>query len=184
MQNLNIESVLSQLDNLYKYQAEETGDLLISNELLCKMAGLELCAWLEDYFDKIIMSCKDDFIKSMPKYPTDQERRAKLKAWETSIEKEINSIHGMSYSEHFRKLLVKLLGDRLVLKLEYEVGLSDIDILDKKLKKLHDYRKLLAHQTYPNIIQQRSLDAPSLLLQDFKQIYRILSRLESELKKL
>lgn len=184
MQEKDIEEILSQLEQIYNQQTEDNNISLVSNELLCKMASLELCAWLEDYFDNLMIMCKNNFINSIPNYPTDQEIRKNLTSWINHIDKKIKDTHGMAYTTHFRKLLVELLGDMAVLKLEYEIGLSDIQKLSNILDELHKDRAILAHQSLINIIQQKRLNSPSITLQTFKHLYPILLKFKSALNTL
>lgn len=185
MDTQHIETVLRQLNDLYIEQDLSQTHLVISQELLCKMAALELCAWLEDTYDKWISHILNQNLSSLIPANTGQTQYEKyseyFNGWEKAVNAEIQKTHGLSYHEHFRKLLVKLLGEFQVLKLENKIGLQDIDVFAQNLKQLHDYRGILAHQSIPNILIQRTFDTPNIIFQKFRQISPILEQFELHL---
>ncbi|MDO4441049.1 MAG: HEPN domain-containing protein [Moraxella sp.] len=182
----HIKEILKQLDNLYKEQSDNS-QYNIPNELVCKMATLELCGWLEDKFDKMIMDCRDNFYKQLPKLDPkipNKDFLSNFSSYNQSISKELNNVHGLSYTKHFRKLLVCLLGNPLVLVLEFNIGLDEMEIFSEKLDELHEYRGKLAHKSFPNISIQQTLDTPSVTINRFEAIIPTLQKFEDSLNSL
>lgn len=169
METQSIEKVLISLVEMYDDESEQ-----ISNDLLCKMAALELCGWLEEIHDKLILSSLD--LMS----PLSQGgRNHDFTKFKNDVTKKINNMHGLSYSDHLRTLLEKLLGPFLVLKLEHDI--IEIDKLRSELDSLHEYRNQLAHTSLCGIEQQQTLYAPNVILNKFRIIYSVLIQVEDYL---
>jgi hypothetical protein len=165
----SIEKVLISLVEMYDDESEQ-----ISNDLLCKMAALELCGWLEEIHDKLILSSLDLM------HPLAQGgRNHDFTKFKNDVTKKINNMHGLSYSDHLRTLLEKLLGPFLVLKLEHDI--IEIDKLRSELDSLHEYRNQLAHTSLCGIEQQQTLYAPNVILNKFRIIYSVLIQVEDYL---
>lgn len=161
-----IEKTLNQLQDIYDLQ-DEIDNPFISKELLCKIAHIELCGWLEDVFDDLIKNCKNNILNSIQHH--DKNVKDKFNPWSTAVDKEISNIYGVSYTNHFKKLLIKLLGDFMVLKIEYQIGFDKIEIFNNTLEVMHKDRNILAHQSSYNIFQQKTIDSPNKILLNFRQ---------------
>lgn len=169
METQSIEKVLISLVKMYDDESEQ-----ISNDLLCKMAALELCGWLEEIHDNLILSSLDLM------HPLAQgSANHDFSKFKSSVTKKINEMHGLSYSNHLRILLEKLLGPYLVLKLEHDI--IEIDKLRSELDGLHEYRNQLAHTSLCGIEQQQTLYAPSVILNKFRIIYPVLIQVKDYL---
>ena len=169
MDTQSIEKVLISLVEMYDDESEK-----ISNDLLCKTAALELCGWLEDTHDNLILSSLN-LMHSLNQGST-KDNFSKFK---NSVEKSTNNTHGLSYSNHLRKLLVNLLGDYLILKLEHDI--IEIDKLRSELDGLQNYRNQLAHTSFYGIQKQQTLDAPNVILNRFRIICSVLIQVENYL---
>lgn len=181
-----IRGVLKNINKLYNEQ-NENSRYDVPNELLCKMATLELCGWLEDEFDKMIIACQQKLYKELPKLDPQMLNKdffSNFSSYNQSISKELNNVHGLSYTKHFRKLLVCLLGNPLVLVLEFNIGLDEMEIFSEKLDELHEYRGKLAHKSFPNISIQQTLDTPSVTINRFEAIIPTLQKFEDSLNSL
>lgn len=146
----------------------------ISNVLLCKMAALELCGWLEETHDNLIFSSLNLM------HPLNQgSTEEKFSKFKKRVEEKISNTHGLGYSKHLRNLLEALLGPFLVLKLEHDI--IEIDNLRSQLDTLNNYRNQLAHTSLCGIEQQQTLDAPNVILNKFRIIYSVLIQVEDYL---
>lgn len=170
METQSIEKVLISLVKMYDDESQQ-----ISNDLLCKMAALELCGWLEEIHDNLILSSLD----LMSSYLSQGDTHHHFTSFKKAVTKKINDMHGLSYSDHLRTLLEKLLGPFLVLKLEQDI--IEIDKLRSELDGLHEYRNQLAHTSLCGIEQQQTLDAPNVILSKFRTIYPVLIQVEDYL---
>lgn len=169
METQSIEKVLISLVKMYDDESEQ-----ISNDLLCKMAALELCGWLEETHDNLIFSSLNLM------HPLNQgSTKDNFSKFKKSVEDGIKNTHGFSYSTHLRKLLEKLLGPFLVLKLEHDI--IKIDELRSELDSLYEYRNQLAHTSLCGIEQQQTLYAPNVILNKFRIISSVLIQVEDYL---
>lgn len=175
---------LSQINDLYNKQSDEPiSKHIVENRLLCKLAVIELCGWLEDEFDKLILFHLDNVSKQISNFDQSvyKDYSKNYQEWRSGTTKDVSKVYGMSYSGHFRKLLVLLLGNMNVLILEYRVGLDNLELLSNQLKILQDNRNELAHKSYLNITRQEIFQAPSVTIQAFHNIYPILEKFEKSL---
>lgn len=123
-----------------------------SNEralLLSKLAVLELCGWLEGFFDVIVMELDALTI-------TDSE-------W---VKKSVlANVHGFDYLKHVRPMLKAMLGEVVVRRVETRlevVAPGDLERLKSLLGSLWKARCEFAHaDLVSNIASQRSFNAPS-----------------------
>lgn len=168
-----IESALIQLDYLYQKQDNELDSKhIIKQELLSKIAALELCGWLEDTHDALIQKYLDRCTQSP------FSKKNIFKTWENQVKKALKDTHGLSYDKHFRSLLSVTLGNITILQLENEIGFLEIEEFTNILNTLHTYRSELAHKSYYNIKQQKTLDTPEVILKKFKYLHKILEKFE------
>lgn len=170
----HIKEILKQLDNLYKEQSDNS-QYNIPNELVCKMATLELCGWLEECFDNLVVSCDDTLSDRLFGRDKPSSKHNLLEV--------IKEVHGLSYKNHFKKLLISLVGNSILLMIEEKIGRNKIDQLSSELGSLHKQRNELAHKS-SKVIQQQFLDAPSKTLQKLQILYPTLQEFEKHLKSL
>ena len=130
------------------------------------MAIIELCGWIEESMDDIILKCANRNLK--------EENNKKF------IEKEVvGRTYGFSYKNHFRNMMTTL------------IGLINNEILEKSLDPVK-FQKLKSE--LGNLTQQRNeeahthikitrrINAPSLTIIQFISIYEGLIDIEQKLK--
>lgn len=175
MDTEKIQKTLDILTELYDRASEnrETDNFQLS--IYCKVAALELCGWLEETYDGLI-------IKHLREHVSDQVEIDKFN------ERYIKSINGLSYSEHLRILLINLFGFINVIRIEKEI--PSLESLSAILGTLHKYRNYLAHNQYleylePNPInRQQGIDTPSKIREKYRKVKPILECLEELIQKI
>lgn len=172
---MNIEKIRDSLERLNSLYDEKQNEPDIDNfqlSIYCKMAALELCGWLEEVHDELIK----DILRS------NQIPKEKIEEFEDMCIKEV---YGLSYSKHFRLMLVNAIG--FVGVVELEAKIQQIESLKSILNELHKYRNHLAHKQYLNyseqnpINSQRKIDTPSVIKEKFNKIHPILAEIEKEI---
>lgn len=156
---------LKKLDKLYcKAIKEGNSDL---EKFYSKLALMELCGWIEQSMDDILISFK-----------------IKLKE-EKNIEylnkRIIKQNHGFEYHKHFREMLIKVDGIVGVEKIEKKVNYRKREIFEGSLGNLKPMRHNHAH-TYINGTTAR-IHIPSESKRYFYEIYDGLKEFEKQLKK-
>ena len=160
---INDEYVCKNLSILDKeYRALEDDYVDERKILFGKLALLELCGWLEDTMDEIILGLCEQ---------VNLENRK-------PIEKAIKNTYGFSY-EHFEKMLVTLIGYK---KLEWLEKEWDKQPLCNKLGSLKNRRDDFAH-THTKETNVK-VDAPNILLKEQKELKKIFNELIAILWKL
>lgn len=182
MRTEEIESTLTKLDELYELNNDS-----FQLNVLSKVATLELSGWVEETHDDLIQQFLDrraaEFQELKSEYCLINN---KLDFTFQSYFKTayIEKVHGCSYANHFRPLLINLLGYFQVIEMEKFVGLTDIQTLRSTLGDLHKARSNLAHQSIPNLAQQSQLSAPSIVRNQYYKIKPILQKIEIFLSRL
>lgn len=172
METQQIEKALTSLVKQYDYQNENDLEVEdIPNNLLCKMAALELCGWIEDTHDELILN----FLEKMKTNLHTTSTNHNFRKLENDIKRQLNNTHGLSYTNHLRKLLVLTLGEYLTLKIEKDI--TTIESLQSELDSFHRYRNELAHQSVTNPRLQQ-LFAPNIIFQKFQTISIALKEIE------
>jgi hypothetical protein len=118
-------------------------------QLLSKLAVLELCGWLEGFFDTIVME-----VDSMTMADSEWVNKAV-----------ISGVYGFDYAKHLRAMLKHLLGEVLVRRVENRLETEapgDLERLKSILGSLWKIRCEFAHSDLvTNIASQRTFYAPS-----------------------
>lgn len=118
-------------------------------QLLSKLAVLELCGWLEGFFDALVME-----VDSMALSDADWVKKSVLAG-----------IFGFDYTKHLRPMLKHLLGEVSVRRVERRLDATapgDLDRLKSLLGTLWRVRCEFAHSDLvTNIASQRTFNAPS-----------------------
>ncbi len=136
-----------------------------------KLAVLELCGWLEDSMDKIVLDYCNKKICN-----TDNVDDFNIK---------VKNTYGFNYKDNFRPLIISLIGFKGIEKLETHIGQPNIDKLKSLLGTWKKHRNNLAHSytnikgTTPNISV-----TPSIAIDGFNNIYPILNNIEKQIKKI
>lgn len=94
----------------------------------------------------------------------------------------INNTHGFHYKNHFRNMLIQLVGLINVEKLESDLDENKFNIMRSTLGSLKQCRDLQAHTHIKGTTQR--IDAPSLTQNRFQQIYEGLKDIESCARKM
>ena len=130
-----IEKTLNDLNKLYNSPGSQR-----KATMYCKMATLELCGWIEDTVDDIVL------------------RHAKRKLKENDNFREykrdfVKKTSGFLYEYHIRGLLMRLIGliELESLEKNIENDLGKITILKSQLNSLVSARNIAAHTHLKNV---------------------------------
>lgn len=158
-----INSSLWELDKLYNDAPSKKKAIYYS-----KLATLELCGWVEDTVDDIILMHANRNLREA----------ANKKYIKKSIVKRTN---GFQYEYHIRPMLISLLGIVSLEKLENKFERSSkITILKTSLENLRESRNKAAHTHLKGA--SNIYDAPSIMISEFDKIKKILLDIDNELR--
>ena len=131
-----------------------------------KMAIIELCGWIEETMDDIVLRCAKRNLK-------ESKNKNFIK------EEVIRPIHGFHYTKHFQKMMTTLVGLIMFEKLEKSLDQTKFQKMKSELGNLTRKRNEEAHT---HIKITRTINAPSVTLRQFYAIYEGLVELEHKLK--
>lgn len=94
----------------------------------------------------------------------------------------IKRVHGFEYNNHFRAMLMQVIGLIALEKVEKRIDQTKLQIMKAALNTLTVYRNTEAH-TYLKGATRR-LDAPSVTKRRFVEVYKGLKSFEDELRRL
>jgi hypothetical protein len=133
-----------------------------------KLAVIELCGWIEESMNDIIMRCAT--------------RKLKLPSSRKYAEKQIvKPNYGFTYDGHFRKMLIQLMGIITTERIERLVDPLTSDVFKSQLKSLKTVRNSEAHTHLKGFT--RSIDAPSVTLGRLPSIYSGLNEYDRVIRK-
>ena len=157
---IGISTTINELDTLYN--SNPTQALYYS-----KLALLELCGWIEQTMDSIIKDCTNSKL-------TDSANI-------TFVEKQIiDRTNGFHYGNHFRPMLMKLIGLIKLEQIENTLKASgDLVVLTSQLGTLKTKRDQAAHTTITGVTHV--YDSPSIVRNYLNRIHPILTKIEAEL---
>lgn len=158
-----IEGNLSSLDQRYGKAKSN-----VEASYYSKLATLELCGWIEMSIDDCILRCAYRIVRS-------REAR-KL------IEERVKRTYGFEYENHFRSLIMSLIGIHGFERVEKRIDQSVIANFRSALGSLKTSRNSLAH-TYTRGATA-SYDAPSLTLGRYSQVKAGISEYDRVLRNL
>lgn len=161
---LPINDLLSQLDDINIAFQKETNN--IKSNMWAKLAALDVCGWIEECIDKIV----EDFL-SVRNLSADNKKK---------VEARVKKINGFSYDDHFRPLMIELVGVIGFEKIEHNLS-NQCTRLKSHLKDLKTKRDRYAH-TFTKPLP--TPDAPSLIISRLRDIEADLSAFNTELKKI
>ena len=161
----SISKNLQILVNLYNSNPSNQKGLLYS-----KLAILELCGWIEDTMDGIVRKCVIRRIKD----PAIRER---------INEKVIEVTYGFHYNRHFRQMLVYVIGEISMLKIERNLDPKKFQGLQSTLGGLRKSRDIQAH-THLRGRNNKRLDSPLVTRANFDRVYDGLVDFERKLRDL
>lgn len=158
-----VDATLQQIDSWYN----ETNDGSDRPKLLSKLAILELCGWLEEEFDRIVLVA--------------QTGRLNDADW---VKKNIIlKTSGFRYDDHLRQMLAKLFGEVLVRRIEKTMEAQfpgEIESLSAILGTLWKLRCDLAHKDLSaSVAAQQTFHAPSWTQRQFRDVAKIVSHFET-----
>jgi hypothetical protein len=160
----SIHKTLKGLDVLYRRARTSKEALFFS-----KLGILELGGWIEETMDQVIRSCASRTLQKS----ANQER----------IEKEvILKNYNFDYENNFRKMLTQVIGLKGVEKRENGMDPIMLQKLKTTLGNIKARRDQEAHRHLS--LTMPTLDAPSVTLQNFEQIYTGLKEISAQLKKM
>ena len=119
-----------------------------------KMAILELCGWIEESIDDLVVKAGNRMLK------VDSNR--------TFLERKVKGNYGFEYEKHFRGLLVSLIGYAGCESVEKNVDRIIVLNFKNELKTLKARRNSLAH-TYTKGVTHH-YDAPSITIARYDKI--------------
>lgn len=140
-------------------------------KLLSKLALLELCGWIEGRFDELIVLIDSLTLKD--------------KGW---VEQNVTSkTHGFQYSNHFRSMVVAVIGESQVRRIEDEWEKTypgDLAIFKSLLGTLWTKRCEFAHKDIVgNVAAMTTFDAPSWSSNQYRLLDKHFDRLQECINK-
>lgn len=161
------------LQNINVYQAYYNAALSIRELLLpSKAALLDVCGWIEEAMDKVVIDCAGRCNLS-----TDRLQ---------SVQRDyVRRTHGFDYERHFEKMLTAVVGFKILEQAEAQIGPTTMTPFTAAISSLLPLRNHYAHthldtaQPYPQNIT--SIPAPSALVPFVNQVDSALIALENAL---
>jgi hypothetical protein len=159
----NMRRNLVRLNSLYNKAQTPIESLFFS-----KLAILDLCGWIEESMDDVVRRCA---IRCL--HVADNRK---------FVEKEvIKKTYGFDYDSHFRKMLGRVIGLMNVEKLERRLDTSVHTKFVATLSTLKTSRDSEAHTHLKGAT--KVLNAPSVTLAQFEDVYKGLTAYDSALRK-
>jgi hypothetical protein len=137
-------------------------------ERFAKLAIIELCGWIEESMDALVLRCGKRHLKASKNLVYCQDDI-------------IGPTYGFDYHKHFRFMLVKLVGLIGVERLEGRVDQAKHAVLKSSLGSLKVVRDSVAHTHLKGAT--RTLDAPSVALRHFQSVYEGLLDIDQTLRR-
>jgi hypothetical protein len=157
-----IEQTLKSLDA--RYQAATTAE---EAQWFAKLAIIELCGWIEESMDDVILRCA--------------RRHLKVAANQEMCKSDIIGMtFGFEYKKHFRGMLIRLLGLVAVEELERQVDPTIHAKMQGALSFLKPFRNSYAHT---HLRTTATIDAPSLTKSKFQPVYDGLMEFERVIRR-
>jgi len=153
---------LSRVERLYSNSQDQKETLLFA-----KLYIIELCGWIEDTFDDLFYRC----LKKNTKEINNEKYLKEL----------IKGNYGFSYEQHFRKILMIIIGCLNFERIEKRIKLDKKEKFRLALNRLEEKRNIEAHSYLKQI---RNIDAPSVANELFEDICTGLREYYRQLKKL
>lgn len=158
-----IQKSLKDLERLYNKASSRRNEFFYS-----KLAILELCGWIEESMDDIVIRCTNRNIR-------DQSNQKKSRAI-------IDRTYGFHYDTHFRNILTHIIGLKGVEVVEKKLNIQKFLRFKSTLGTLKKPRDKQAHTHFKGIAT--TIDAPSATLAKFNSLYEGLKEIDEKLKML
>jgi hypothetical protein len=158
---IGISTTLTELDTLYNSNPGQAS-------YFSKLALLELCGWIEQTMDSILIDCANTKLidPSNINFVTNNV---------------IKRTYGFHYEDHFRPMLMKLIGLITLEKIETTLKTTgDLPLLTSQLGSLRANRDQAAHTAISGVTH--SYDAPSRILGYLTRIHPILVKIETQIQ--
>jgi hypothetical protein len=160
-----VESSLRELNIWYG----EPTSIVDRPKFISKLAVLELCGWIEEELDRILLNLENPILND------DRWVRTEI----------IGKNYGFHYEKHFRGMLCKLVGESVVRRTESQMDQKhpgELQQLKSNLGSLWVKRCSFAHADMTtNVRSQITFDAPSWAINQFTTIRRLLEHYEAVL---
>jgi hypothetical protein len=160
-----IEELLKELDRWY----QELPGGSERPDLLCKLAYLEFCGWIEHRMDSLVRA----------------SATASGVNCEWVEENLIKRTHGFKYDDHFRPMICSVIGEVCVIKIESKLEASNsgqIELFKATLGSLWKIRGALAHTSSGNSLPtQKTLNAPSWVINQQRILAKAFNKYEAQL---
>ena len=125
-------------------------------QFFSKLAILELCGWIEESMDDVILRCARKHLSEA--------------ANRNYCEKEVvKRTYGFDYHHNFRFMLIRLLGLIAVEKIEQRIDVTVHGNMTAALSTLKQQRDSEAHTHLKGVT--RTINAPSLTITQFQPVY-------------
>ena len=154
-----IQNNLTQINNFYNNSKRPKATLYFS-----KLAILELCGWIEESMDDVIKTYSKRHLK----------KSDNLRLVENQI---IKRTYSFEYGQHFRNMLIQVIGIINVEKLEDNLDKTKFDIMQSTLISLKECRDKQAHTHLKDVTI--NIDSPSITQTRFQNVYNGLKNIES-----
>lgn len=126
-------------------------------EMFAKLAVIELCGWIEESMDQIVLRSAKRHLK-LPE---------NLKLCESEF---VGKTYGFDYNKNFRMMLIKTIGLIEVERIETSVNQAKHGAFKAALDSLKKVRNTLAHTHLKGAT--RTLDAPSMAMQHLNNVHQ------------
>ena len=157
--------ILSNLQKINTVYQNSSNDLDLP-ALFSKLAILEVCGWIEEAMDNIVLECANRLTLNIDDLDT--------------FEKEsVKKTYSFSYDKHFRRLLVQLIGLRSIAAVEQKLDQAIFAKFKSDIYSLKVRRDDFAHAHVQQITH--NFDAPSVTIPRFRRVYSGLSDIENTL---
>ena len=156
-------SSLKSLDAKYRQAKSQKDNLFFS-----KLAILELCGWLEESIDEIVEDFAKKHIKNLNNRKLIQDKTTRT--------------YGFEYERHFKSLIIQLVGIVVFERIEANIDSTKLQLFISSISSLVTRRNSEAHTHIKGVT--KIIDAPSLTINHFNNIYDGLIEFEKALKSL
>jgi len=167
-------STVELINNINVYQQQYASAQGLREMLLpSKAALLEVCGWLEQAMDRLVIDCANRC----------QLSQSRLQSIQVDYVKKTS---GFDYKRHFEKMLVAVVGFKVLEQAETQIGAATLAPFTASISSLVPLRNHYAHthldeaQPYPQNIT--TIPSPSALIQYVTQAESALASLESALQ--
>jgi hypothetical protein len=148
----HIDQNLKHLDRAYQKESDTKKATFYS-----KLAILELCGWIEISMDGLILAhCS---------------KKVKLQDNIKLVENNVRRTYGFDYDQHFKKMLIQLVGVAACERIESKIDVAAKTKLAAQLTSLKNIRDRLAHTYIEGMPQANAIDAPSVTRARLAEIY-------------